>query len=215
MKHKTINNLNIINNKVETLGSKAQIVAVSKTHPINDILPLIDNGHIHFGENKVQEAFSKWSNNINNFKHVKLHMLGKLQTNKVKQAVNLFDYIHSLDSTKLAKKIATEQKKINKNLKLFIQINIGNEINKSGIPVHELESFYSYAVEELNLNVIGLMCIPPVDSSPKSSFQLMKKLSNKVSVNELSMGMSSDYIEAINCGSTFLRIGTEIFGKRN
>jgi PLP dependent protein len=215
MKHITINNLNIITNKVKTLSSKVNIIAVSKTHPFQDILPLIESGHIHFGENKVQEALNKWPIGINKIKNVKLHMLGKLQTNKVKQAVDIFDYIHSLDSEKLAKKIFSEQKKISKKVKLFIQINIGNEPNKSGIKINELENFYNYTSKELNLEIVGLMCIPPISNNPKTFFQLMNELSNEINVKELSMGMSADYLEAINCGATFVRIGTNIFGKRN
>ena len=215
MQHKSINNLKAIKNKVETLDNRVEIIAVSKTHEMTDIQPLINFGHKHFGENKVQEAINKWSDHIKDFNNVNLHMIGKLQTNKVKQAVQIFDYIHSLDSEKLAKKIAKEQKKIDKSLKIFIQINIDNEINKSGISIDELDSFYQYTVNELNLNIIGLMCIPAINKNSKFAFQLMKNLSDKIGVKEISMGMSADYMDAIKFGASFIRIGTDIFGKRN
>ncbi len=182
---------------------------------MNDILPLIEYGHIHFGENKVQEAADKWPVIKNKFKNIKLHMIGKLQTNKVKNAINLFDYIHSLDSLKLAKKISDEQKKNNKNIKLFIQINIGNENQKSGILIEELENFYSVCTRDLNLDIIGLMCLPPINEEPTKYFKKMKLLSENISLNNLSMGMSSDYMIALDNGANFLRIGSQIFGARN
>ena len=169
---------------------------------------------IHFGENKVQEALEKWTDIKQSFNHIQLHMIGKLQSNKVKFVVPLFDYIHSLDSLKLAEKISTEQKKINKKLKIFIQINIGNEDQKSGINEDQLENFYKNCVHKLNLDIIGLMCLPPKNEDTKNYFLKMKNLAKKIEVNELSMGMSNDYLDAAKTGSTFLRIGSKIFGKR-
>ena len=197
-----------------TLGNNLTIIAVSKTFSINDILPLINYGHCHFGENKIQEAKEKWTDIKNDFPHIKLHMIGKLQTNKVKFAVPLFDYIHSLDNLKLAEKISTEQKKINKKLKIFIQINIGNEDQKSGINEDDVQNFYKKCVEDLNLDIVGLMCLPPKEEKTKSYFSRMQNLAKKIGVNELSMGMSSDYLEASKSGSTFLRVGSKIFGVR-
>ena len=177
------------------------------------IQPLIDHGHFHFGENKVQEAVNKWSNIYNSQKNIKLHMIGKLQTNKVKFAVPLFDYIHSLDNFKLAQKISSEQIKHKKSLKIFIQVNIGNETNKSGIAPENLEVFYNQCVDKLNLNIIGLMCIPPKNDC-EFYFNEMQHLNNKLNLNELSMGMSADYLTSIKYGSTFVRIGSKIFGDR-
>jgi len=194
---------------------KPNIIAVSKTFPMQDILPLINHGHIHFGENKVQEAIEKWSNIKNDFQHIKLHMIGKLQTNKVKYVIPLFDYIHSLDSLKLAEKISNEQKKKNKKLKIFIQINIGNENQKSGISVDSLTNFYNICTKELSLNIIGLMCLPPNNDNSSIYFSKMEKLSKNINLENLSMGMSQDYIEAIKYKSTYLRIGSKIFGNRN
>lgn len=215
MKHSLVNNLHEIKKEVEILNDNTKIIAVSKTFGINKILPLIQSGHYHFGENKVQESINKWPQIISEFKNIKLHMVGKLQTNKVKQAVNLFDYIHSVDTLKLAKKISLEQKKINKNIKLFIQININNEDQKAGIMIDELKDFYEFLINDLKVNVIGLMCIPSIDSETKEVFSLMKKLSNKIGTQELSMGMSADYLDAVKNGSTFIRIGSKIFGERN
>ena len=197
-----------------TLGKNLTIIAVSKTFSISDILPLINYGHCHFGENKIQEAKEKWTDIKNDFPNIKLHMIGKLQTNKVKFAVPLFDYIHSLDNLKLAEKISTEQNKINKKLKIFIQINIGNEDQKSGINEDDVQDFYKKCVEDLNLDIVGLMCLPPKDEKTKSYFSRMQNLAKKIGVNELSMGMSSDYLEASKSGSTFLRVGSKIFGVR-
>ena len=179
------------------------------------ILPLINHGHIHFGENKVQEAIEKWSNIKNDFQHIKLHMIGKLQTNKVKYVIPLFDYIHSLDSLKLAEKISNEEKKKNKKLKIFIQINIGDENQKSGISVDSLTNFYNICTKELSLNIIGLMCLPPNNDNSSIYFSKMEKLSKNINLENLSMGMSQDYIEAIKYKSTYLRIGSKIFGNRN
>ena len=181
---------------------------------MNEISPLINHGQIHFGENKVQEALEKWTDIKKDFKHIQLHMIGKLQTNKVKFVVPLFDYIHSLDNLKLAEKISVEQEKINKKLKIFIQINIGNEDQKSGISEDQLVDFHKKCVQDLDLDIIGLMCLPPKDGHNVKYFLKMKNLAKKLEVNELSMGMSSDYLEAAKTGSTFLRIGSRIFGER-
>ena len=192
-----------------------KIVAVSKTFPLSHIKPLIDYGHDHFGENKVQECFSKWTE-IKKVNHnLKLHMIGKLQSNKAKNAVEIFDYIHSLDNQKLADALEKNQKKINKNLKYFIQVNIGNEMQKSGIPVNELDPFYNYCTKEINLDVIGLMVLPPNEKNTKKYFEELYNLNNSLALNELSMGMSSDYLDAISQNSTFVRIGSLIFGSRN
>jgi hypothetical protein len=192
-----------------------KIVAVSKTFPLSHIKPLIDYGHDHFGENKVQECFSKWTE-IKKVNHnLKLHMIGKLQSNKAKNAVEIFDYIHSLDNQKLADALEKNQKKINKNLKYFIQVNIGNEMQKSGIPVNELDPFYNYCTKEINLDVIGLMVLPPNEKNSKKYFEELYNLNNSLALNELSMGMSSDYLDAISQNSTFVRIGSLIFGSRN
>ena len=176
-------------------------------------MPLIEYGHLDFGENKVQEAIDKWSDIKLNFPKIKLHLIGKLQTNKVKFAVKIFDYIHSVDSEKLAKKIADEEIKINKKIKIFIQVNIGNEQQKSGINKSQLQEFYLFC-KKLNLNIVGLMCIPPIDQDTISFFKEMQTLTHDLKLNELSMGMSSDYIEAARYSSTFLRIGSGIFGQR-
>ena len=181
---------------------------------MTEIKPLIDHGHIHFGENKVQESVEKWTDVKSSFQNIKLHMIGKLQTNKVKYVIPLFDYIHSLDNLKLAEKISEEQKKRNKYLKIFVQVNIGNEDQKSGIDPKDLKDFYNKCILDLKLNIIGLMCIPPQKGDVKKYFKLMFDLKNSLDLQELSMGMSSDYIEAIEHGSTFVRIGSKIFGNR-
>ena len=191
------------------------IVAVSKTFPMSNILPLINYGHDHFGENKVQESLEKWTDIKNDFKHIKLHMIGKLQTNKVKYVISLFDYIHSLDNLKLAEKISNEQVKKNKKIKIFIQINIGNEIQKSGIAPEKLKNFYKICTEDLNLDIIGLMCLPPQNLNQEKYFFEMLNLSKIVKLNDLSMGMSHDYQKALQYNATFLRIGSKIFGERN
>ena len=182
---------------------------------MKEIEPLIKNGHIHFGENKVQEAIDKWTDIKSYSNNIKLHMIGKLQTNKVKYAVPLFDFLHSLDNIKLAEKISKEQKKCNKKLKIFIQINIGNEQQKSGIQIEQLENFYHICVNNLNLDIIGLMCIPPENQNVRPFFKKMKELKEQLKLKELSMGMSSDYLEAIEFGSSFIRVGSKIFGKRD
>ncbi len=178
-------------------------------------MPLIEYGHCDYGENKVQEAVEKWNGIKKTKKNLRLHMIGKLQTNKVKIALGLFDFIHSLDSIKLAKKISEEQKKLDKNLKIFIQVNIGNESQKSGIAVSELKNFYKVCSEDLNLNIIGLMCIPPMESDPTDYFKKMENLAKDLHLKELSMGMSSDYIKAIEHNSNNIRVGSKIFGLRN
>ena len=213
----SVNNLQIIQNTLKDKINKLilpNIVAVSKTYPIENIYPLINHGHLHFGENKVQEAVEKWTDIKKDFKHIQLHMIGKLQTNKVKFVIPLFDYIHSLDNLKLAKKISIEQSKINKRLKIFIQINIGNEDQKIGINEDQLCDFYKKCVQDLDLDIIGIMCLPPKDGDIQNFFLRMKNLSKKIKVKELSMGMSNDYLEAIKYGSTFIRIGSRIFGER-
>lgn len=196
------------------MDSIPKIIAVSKTFPIQKILPLIENGHTDFGENKVQESIDKWSKIKSENSDIKLHLIGRLQSNKVKHAIKIFDYIHSVDSKKLAKKIADEINKNQKKIKIFIQVNIGGEDQKSGITIDLLESFYLYCIE-LKLDVIGLMCIPPIDQNPKNYFSQMQLLNKKLKLTDLSMGMSADYLQAIEHSSTFLRIGTSIFGERN
>ena len=215
--HKTLDNLILIQKTLKENLNNANIptvIAVSKTFPISEVLPLINHGHEHFGENKVQEAIEKWSSIKSDFKQIKLHMIGSLQSNKVKYVLPLFDYIHSLDSLKLAEKISKEQKKIKKSLKIFIQINIGQEIQKSGIQIEYLEEFYKICVTKLDLEVVGLMCLPPKNNNGLQYFLEMKNLCSKIGVKELSMGMSNDYIDASNNGSTFVRIGSNIFGER-
>ena len=214
--HDSINNLLRIKDEIYSKSNEknVKIIAVTKTFDRKKIDPLIDYGHLHFGENKVQEALRKWPEILIKNKNINLHMIGKLQTNKVKYAVNLFNYIHSVDNLKLAKKISDEQKKINKNIKIFIQVNIDNESQKNGIKEEELQEFYNTLKNELNLNVVGLMCIPSEKNEPRESFDRMQKLNAKISTNELSMGMSSDYIDAIEFGATFVRIGSKIFGSR-
>ena len=194
---------------------KTKIIAVTKTFPINEIKPLIDHGHTHYGENKVQEAMEKWEVIKKDEKHIKLHMIGKLQTNKVKFVVPLFDYIHSLDNLKLAQKISLEQKKNNKKLKIFIQVNIGNEDKKSGIHQNEVMNFYKKCINDFSLDIVGLMCIPPLQGNKNKYFKLMNDLNKSIGLNELSMGMSSDYLEAVSHGATYVRIGSKIFGQRS
>ena len=182
---------------------------------MDNILPLLEYGHLNFGENKVQEAKIKWNDVKKTYPEIKLHMVGKLQTNKVKIAVNLFDYIHTVDNPKLAEKIKIEQEKINKKLKLFIQVNIGDEHQKNGVTIKDLKNFHEYLVNDLKINIVGLMCIPPIDFESKKVFEMMRNMNSNLGLKELSMGMSSDYLEAAHNGSTFIRIGTKIFGNRN
>ena len=212
----TISNLLRIKEEINLKESiNTKIIAVTKTFTEEKILPLVKFGHVDFGENKVQEALSKWTKIKDDYKKVKLHMIGKLQTNKVKNAVKIFDYIHSVDSYKLAEKISIEQKKINKDLKLFIQINIGSEDQKNGIEINEVENFLKICTKDLNLSIIGVMCIPPNDSETEKYFSEMFEIKKKLSLDDLSMGMSNDYMSAIKFGSTFVRIGSKIFGQRN
>ena len=191
-----------------------KIIAVSKTFALDNILPLVEYGHLDYGENKVQEAIEKWSEIKIKKPQIKLHLIGKLQTNKVKFAIRIFDYIHSVDSIKLAKKISDEQKKQNKKVKIFIQVNIGSEEQKSGADINKIEELLNFC-KELELDVIGLMCIPPVNQDSSNYFQKMSLLKNDFNLQQLSMGMSSDYLEAIKNNATYLRIGSSIFGKRN
>jgi len=202
-----------IDNQIDNKRSP-KIIAVSKTHPMISILPLINGGHLDYGENKVQEAIEKWTEVKKNNPNIKLHLIGKLQTNKVKMAVKIFDYIHSLDNEKLANKIADEQTKQNRKIKIFIQINIGNEDQKSGVKKDNILDFYKYC-NNLNLNVIGTMCIPPKEGNAQNYFLEMNKINTKLNLLDLSMGMSVDYLEAAQNRSTFLRIGSKIFGQRN
>ena len=217
--HISVSNLIEIEKEIHSKNldqkSKIKIIAVTKTFSMDNILPLIDHGHTEYGENKVQEAVDKWSQIKLVNKNLNLHMIGKLQTNKVKMAVKLFDYIHSLDSMKLAKKIYEEQNKIKKNLKIFIQVNVGNESQKGGIMINELSQFYQTCTNDYNLDIIGLMCIPPIENDPSEYFEKIENAAKKLSLNNLSMGMSSDYLKAIDFNSNFIRIGTKIFGKRN
>ena len=217
--HSTVKNLLDIKNNIKihlnklNINNNPKIVAVSKTFKIDKILPLIEYGHSDYGENKVQEALEKWTEIKKINSEIRLHMVGKLQTNKVKFAVQIFDYIHSVDSEKLARKIAEEQNKINKKIKIFLQVNIGDENQKSGINKNEVGQLVSFS-QEIGLNVIGLMCIPPVNSDPESYFVEMNKLNKDLGLAELSMGMSSDYLIAAKNFSTYVRVGSSIFGQR-
>ena len=216
----TVKNLLDIENNIKlhldkiNLNNYPKIIAVSKTFKIDKILPLIEHGHIDFGENKVQEAVEKWTEIKKVNSKIKLHMIGKLQSNKVKFAVKLFDYIHSVDSIKLAKKIVEEQNKINKKIKIFIQVNIGDESQKSGVNKNDLNQLVSYC-KEVNLDLIGLMCIPPANIDPEIFFEEMNILNKNLGFSELSMGMSSDFISASKYSSTYVRIGSSIFGERS
>ena len=218
--HNTVKNLLEIDNNIKVylnklnINSKPKIIAVSKTFKIDKILPLIEYGHIDFGENKVQEAIEKWTDIKKTNLQINLHMIGKLQTNKVKYAVKIFDYIHSVDSAKLAKKIADEQNKINKKIKVFLQINIGDEDQKSGIKKAEANQMIAYC-KEIGLDLIGLMCIPPVNADPNNYFEEMNRLNKSFGFEDLSMGMSSDYLIATKHLATYVRVGSSIFGHRN
>jgi len=218
--HETVEKLlqieKLVKSKKEELKLNVQptIIAVTKTFKIDKILPLIDFGHKHFGENKVQEALEKWTEIKSKKSEIKLHLVGKLQTNKVKYAIKIFDFIHSVDNKKLAKKIADEEVKQNKKVKLFIQVNIGDESQKIGIKKNELKDLFLYC-QSLSLDIVGLMCLPPIKIDPNPFFQELRELNNDLQLKELSMGMSSDYVEAIKNSSTFLRIGSSIFGKRS
>ena len=191
------------------------IIIVCKTFSMDKILPLIDAGHVHFGENKVQEAESKWKEVKKKHPNIKLHMVGRLQTNKAKAALNIFDYIHSVDNYKLAEKIVKYEKELNKKIKTFVQVNVGEESQKSGISPKNVNQFVNYCKNSLSLNIIGLMCLPPINDNPEKYFLHLNQLSNQTDLCHLSMGMSNDYQTAIKCGSTFLRIGSKILGERN
>ena len=207
--------ISAIDRKIEEqkLNITPKVIAVSKTFKLEKILPLIEYGHLDYGENKVQEAIDKWSSVKLKNQNIRLHLIGRLQTNKVKHAISIFDYIHSLDSIKLAKKIADEQNKQNKKLKLFIQVNIGDEQQKSGINVNQIKDLINFS-KKLDLNVIGLMCIPPISEKPDKYFKEIKLLNKEFNLEEISMGMSSDYLKAVENSSTYLRIGSSIFGNR-
>ena len=211
-----INTKNIIKSKLDDLkiNKLPKIIAVSKTFKIDKILPLVEYGHLDYGENKVQEALDKWSEIKEKNKNIKLHLIGKLQTNKVKFALKVFDYIHSLDNEKLANKIAVEQIKQNKQLKIFIQVNIGNEDQKSGINKEKLADFYKFC-KNLNLDIIGTMCIPPNDENIENHFLEMNRINAELNFKDLSMGMSGDYLDAIKNNATYVRIGSKIFGNRD
>jgi len=220
--HNSLNNLIEIQKEIQLKIAQSnnsiklpKIIAVTKTHEMTNILPLINHGHLDYGENKVQEAIEKWESIKSDFNHLNLHMIGKLQSNKVKQAISIFDYIHSLDNLKLAEKISNEQIKQNKKVKLFIQINIGEEIQKSGVLISNVDNFYKSCINDLGLDIVGFMCLPPNDGNVSSHFSQMNNLKNNSSLKELSMGMSNDYMEALKFDSTYLRIGSKIFGLRN
>lgn len=218
--HSSLQKLNLVKNKVNEIIDKKQlktnptIIAVTKTFPLNKVIPLIENGHIHFGENKIQEAENKWLEVKKKYPNLKLHLIGKLQSNKAKKAVKLFDYIHSLDNAKLASKIFQYEKELNKKINLFIQVNFADEKQKSGISLSELNNFYYYCTKELSLNVIGLMCLPPIALNSENYFKILKNAAEKLNLKELSMGMSGDFEQAIFNGATYLRLGTLILGDR-
>ena len=215
--HKSVQKLIQIEKLVKSKNidlKKITIIAISKTFKLEKILPLIDYGHLDYGENKVQEALDKWSDIKSKKPDIKLHLVGKLQSNKVKFAVKIFDFIHSVDTKKLAKKISDEESKLKKKIKIFIQVNIGYEDQKSGVNKEELEDLFLYC-KSLNLDVIGLMCLPPANHDPDPFFRELNELNKKLNLTELSMGMSSDYVKAIEHSSTYLRIGSEIFGQRS
>ena len=209
-----ITNYKNIINDVYAINKKVTLIAVSKTYPLSYIKPLIDFGHLDFGENKVQEALNKWSKILSELTNLKLHMLGKIQSNKVHDVVSLFSYVHSLDSEKLVLKLSKAEKDLSKKLKYFIQINIGSEIQKSGIHINELKNFLNFCKKENNLNIIGLMCLPPIETDPVKYFLQLRNMAHENNFYELSMGMSNDYKTAVENGSTFIRIGSKIFGAR-
>lgn len=216
--HKNVNNLVAIESLLKKKTNKdkfPKIIAVSKTFSSTEIIPLIEHGHTDYGENKIQEAIDKWLPLKEKFQNLKLHMIGKLQTNKVKFLFPLFDYLHSLDNIKLAKKISEYEIKNKKKIKIFIQVNIGDESQKVGISINNLNEFYSICVKELKLDIIGLMCLPPINENTKKYFEQMEKLNKQLGLKELSLGMSGDYLDAVNYGSTYVRIGSKIFGNRS
>jgi len=219
--HSSVQKLTLVKSKVNEIIKQKQlktdptIIVVSKTFSLEKIKPLLDNGHIHFGENKIQEAESKWSEIINTNKNLQLHMVGRLQSNKAKKAVKLFNFIHSLDTEKLALKLSQSEKELNKKIKLFVQVNLGEEEQKTGIDLKDLHNFYNYCINDLQLNIIGLMCLPPINLNSDNFFKILKSSADKLNLKELSMGMSSDFEKAIIYGSTYLRLGTAILGQRN
>ena len=218
--HSSLQKLTLVKNKVNEIINQKQlktnptIIVVSKTYSLEKVKSLIDNGHMHFGENKIQEAERKWSEIKNTNKNLMLHMVGNLQSNKAKKAVKLFNFIHSLDNEKLAMKIAHSEKELNKKTKLFVQVNLGDEKQKSGIALKELSDFCNYCIKDLLLNVIGLMCLPPINSNSEKYFKVLKEEAHKLNLKELSMGMSSDFENAVIHGSSYLRLGTAILGER-
>jgi pyridoxal phosphate enzyme (YggS family) len=209
-----IKNYNKILANINNISKNAILILVSKTFLISHIKPIIDIGHVHFGENRVQESITKWSNLLKINKQIKLHLIGKLQTNKVSEAINHFSFIHTLDSEKLALKISKEENNFNKRLDYFIQINIGNEKQKSGISIEDSSKFIKFCQRELKINVIGLMCLPPMGEIPKKYFLNIKNIADNNQLYNLSMGMSNDYVEALECGANYLRIGSAILGDR-
>ena len=219
--HTTLEKLKRVKNKVNEIVNEKQlktypkIIVVTKTFPLNKIMPLLENGHIHYAENKIQEAENKWIDIKKRYKNLQLHMVGQLQTNKAKKAVKLFNYIHSLDNDRLALKLSHHEKELNKKVKLFIQVNLAEESRKSGIMFNDLNNFYNYCTKDLSLNVIGLMCMPPAHCNSEEYFNKLKKAAVQLNLEDLSMGMSSDYEQAILSGSTYLRLGTAILGERN
>ena len=219
--HSSVQKLTLVKSKVNEIIKQKQlktnpaIIVISKTFSLEKIKPLLDNGHIHFGENKIQEAESKWTEIINSNKNLQLHMVGRLQSNKAKKAVKLFNFIHSLDSEKLALKLSQSEKELNKKIKLFVQVNLGEESQKTGVDLKDLHNFYNYCSNDLQLNIVGLMCLPPVNLNSDKFFKILKSLAEKLNLKELSMGMSSDFEKAIINGSTYLRLGTAILGERN
>ena len=218
--HDSVQKLNLIKNKVneiinrKQLKTNPQIIVVSKTFPLSVVTPLIKSGHLHFGENKIQETEEKWIEVKKQYSDLQLHMIGKLQSNKAKKAVKIFDYIHSLDNAKLASKISQYEKELNKKIKIFIQVNIADEDQKSGIALNDLNNFYFYCTKELSLNIIGLMCLPPINADSNEYFKILKTTAENFNLKDLSMGMSSDFEQAILNSSTFLRLGTKILGER-
>ena len=218
--HDSLESLSKVKSKINEIISKTQlktepkIIVVSKTFSLDKIIPILETGHIHYGENKIQEAEQKWSNVKKTYKKLQLQMGGKLQSNKAKKAVLLFDYIHSLDNDRLATKLSYYEKELNKKIKLFIQVNFASEQQKAGINLNNLNNFYRYCIEELSLNIIGFMCLPPIDSNPLEYFKILKVNAEKLNLKDLSMGMSSDFENAVINGSSYLRLGTAILGER-
>jgi len=210
-----LENYKHILNNINNFSNKTILIIVSKTFPISHIKPLIDYGHTHFGENRVQESINKWKPLLDENKDLKIHLIGKLQTNKVVEAIHHFSFVHSLDSEKLALKVSKEQQNFNKNLNYFIQVNIGQENHKSGISINDAKSFINFCRKELKINIIGLMCLPPFGEDPIKYFNNLKKIASYNDLSNLSMGMSNDYIEALKCGSNYLRIGSLILGQRD